>query len=136
MDDHRRDGVCSRMGKVAQDFRALFADTLPLAAYARLAMPVLLLEGETTPAPPKAVARRLLQVLPDAAHVRIAGAGHMGPITHAEAVNDEILGFVVAVGARRALGHAAGRGRPGARGWPAGRADARPQASGHASSVS
>jgi pimeloyl-ACP methyl ester carboxylesterase len=107
LDDRRREGVCSRMEKVAQDFRALFADPLPLAAYARLTMPVLLLEGETTPAPPKAVAVRLLRVLPEATHVRIAGAGHMGPVTHAETVNAEILRFVDAVCAGRRLGLAA-----------------------------
>jgi pimeloyl-ACP methyl ester carboxylesterase len=107
MDARRRDGVCLRMGKVAQEFGALFADTLPLAAYARLTMPVLVLEGETTPAPPRAVARSLLRVLPDATHVRVAGAGHMGPITHAEVVNEEILRFVGAVNGRRRLGLAA-----------------------------
>ena len=107
IDARRRAGLCSRMGKVAQEFGALFADALPLAAYARLTMPVLLLEGETTPAPPRAVTRSLLRVLPDAAHVRVAGAGHMGPITHAEAVNGEILRFVGAIDRRRRVGLAA-----------------------------
>lgn len=107
MDARRRDGVCVRMGKVAREFGALFADTLPLAAYARLAMPVLLLEGETTPAPPKAVTRSLLRVLPDATHLRVAGAGHMGPITHAKVVNDEILRFVVTLNGRQRMGLAA-----------------------------
>jgi len=107
MDARRRDGVCLRMGKVAQEFGALFAATLPLAAYARLTMPVLLLEGQTTPAPPRAVTRSLLRVLPDATHVRIAGAGHMGPITHAEVVNEEILRFVGALDGRQRLGLAA-----------------------------
>ena len=107
MDARRRDGVCLRMGKVAREFGALFADTLPLPAYARLTMPMLLLEGETTPAPPRAVTRSLLRVLPDATHVRVAGAGHMGPITHAEAVNGEILRFVGAIDHRRRVGLAA-----------------------------
>ncbi|MGE5088118.1 MAG: alpha/beta fold hydrolase [Candidatus Levyibacteriota bacterium] len=107
LDRRRRDGVCSRMGKVAEDFRALFADPLPLAAYARLTMPVLLLEGETTPAPPRAVAARLMQVLPNATRARIAGAGHMGPITHAEDFNAAILRFVDAGNAGRRLGLAA-----------------------------
>ena len=107
IDARRRAGLCSRMGKVAQEFGALFSDALPLAAYARLTMPVLLLEGEMTPLPPRAIARRLLGVLPDATHVRVAGAGHMGPITHAEVVNGEILRFVHAVDHRRRLGLAA-----------------------------
>ena len=107
MDARRRDGVCLRMGKVAREFGALFADTLPLPAYARLTMPVLLLEGAMTPLPPRVIARCLLGVLPDATHLRVAGAGHMGPITHAEAVNGEILRFVGAIDHRRRVGLAA-----------------------------
>ncbi len=107
MDERRRQGVCARMPKVAQEFVALFRDAVPLAAYTRLTMPVLWLEGETTRLPPKAVARRLLPALPDARYVRIAGAGHMGPVTHPDAVNAEILRFVRMLDDRRRLGLAA-----------------------------
>lgn len=105
MDARRREAVCARMSKVAQEFDALFDDAVPLAAYARLPMPVLLLEGETTRPPPRAVARRLLTTLPDVRLVHVAGAGHMGPITHPESVNGEIVRFVGAIGhrERRAL---------------------------------
>jgi pimeloyl-ACP methyl ester carboxylesterase len=107
MDERRRQGVVARMPKVAQEFAALFADAVPLAAYTRLAMPVLWLEGEATRPPPRAVARRLLPALRDARYVRIAGAGHMGPITHPDAVNAEILRFVRTIDDRRRLGLAA-----------------------------
>ncbi len=107
MDARRRQGVCARMPKVAQEFVALFDDAVPLAAYRRLAMPVLWLEGEMTRLPPRAVAERLLPALADARHVRIAGAGHMGPITHAEAVNAQILRFMRVIDGRRRLGVAA-----------------------------
>lgn len=107
MDERRRQGVCARMPKVAQEFAALFDDAVPLAAYTRLTMPVLWLEGEMTRLPPKAVARRLLPTLADARQVRIAGAGHMGPITHPDAVNAEILRFVRTLVQRRRLGLAA-----------------------------
>ena len=107
MDEGRRRGVCARMPKVAQEFAALFDDAVPLAAYTRLTMPVLWLEGEATRLPPKAVARRLLPALADARQVRIAGAGHMGPITHPDAVNAEILRFVRRLEQRRRLGLAA-----------------------------
>jgi len=70
-------------------------------------MPVLWLEGEATRLPPKAVARRLLPALADARQVRIAGAGHMGPITHADAVNAEILRFIRTLEQRRRMGLAA-----------------------------
>jgi pimeloyl-ACP methyl ester carboxylesterase len=107
MDARRREGICARMPKVAQEFGALFGDAVPLAAYARLTMPVLLLEGETTRSPPRAVARQLLRALPDARQVRVAAAGHMGPITHADAVNAEILRFVRTIEGRQRLDVAA-----------------------------
>jgi pimeloyl-ACP methyl ester carboxylesterase len=94
MDPRRRQAVCARMPKVAREFAALFDDAVPLSAYTRLTMPVLWLEGEMTRRPPRAVARRLLPALADARHVRVAGAGHMGPLTHSEAVNGEIRRFV------------------------------------------
>jgi pimeloyl-ACP methyl ester carboxylesterase len=107
MDERRRRGVRARMPKVAGEFGALFDDAVPLPAYARLAMPVLLLEGAVTRSPPKAVARRLLAALPDARLASIAGAGHMAPITHPDAVNAEILRFLGAVDRRRRLERAA-----------------------------
>ena len=94
MDQRRRLAVCARMPKVAREFAALFDDAVPLSAYTRLTMPVLWLEGETTRRPPQAVAGRLFPALADARHVRVAGAGHMGPLTHSEAVNGEIRRFV------------------------------------------
>lgn len=107
MDPRRQQGVCARMPKVVQEFAALFGDAVPLAAYARLSMPVLWLEGAMTCLPPRAVARRLLPALADVRHARVAGAGHMGPITHPDAVNAEILTFVRAVGCRGRVGLAA-----------------------------
>jgi pimeloyl-ACP methyl ester carboxylesterase len=107
MDERRRGGVRARMPKVAGEFGALFDDAVLPAAYARLTMPVLLLEGEATRSPPKAVARRLLAALPDARLVSIPGAGHMAPITHPDAVNAEILRFLCAVDRRRRLERAA-----------------------------
>jgi pimeloyl-ACP methyl ester carboxylesterase len=94
MDPRRRQAVCARMPNVAREFAALFDDAVPLSAYTRLTMPVLWLEGEMTRRPPQAVAGRLLPALADARHVRVAGAGHMGPLTHSEAVNGEIRRFV------------------------------------------
>ena len=95
MDPRRRQAICARMPKVACEFAALFDDAVPLSAYTRLTMPVLWLEGETTRLPPQAVAGRLLPALADARHVRVAGAGHMGPLTQPEAVNGEIRRFVL-----------------------------------------
>lgn len=45
--------------------------------------------------------------LPDVRSLRVPGAGHMGPITHADAVNAEILRFVRLIDRRPRFGLAA-----------------------------
>jgi pimeloyl-ACP methyl ester carboxylesterase len=76
--------------KAPLDFRALIDEDTPLAAYAALDLPVLVMRGEHAPAPTRQIAEMLPGLLADARTVVIEGAGHMGPITHAEAVADEI----------------------------------------------
>ena len=69
------------------DFHALFEDPTPAKAYRVLDFPVLILRGERAPLPTRAISERLLELLP---HVRlkiVAGAGHMGPLTHAPEVS-------------------------------------------------
>lgn len=74
---------------------------------ARLAVPVLLVEGAGTQPVIAAVHDRLEQLIPGAGRLRVSGAGHMVPISHPEQVAGairEFLGF--------AAGPApAGRGR-------------------------
>lgn len=76
--------------KAPLDFRALIDEDTPLAAYAALDVPVLVLRGEHAPAPTRQIAEMLPGLLADARAAVIDGAGHMGPITHAEAVAVEI----------------------------------------------
>lgn len=80
--------------KAPLDFRALFEDATPQAAYAALACPVLVLRGEHAPAPTRLVATRLAEIFPNGRTATIAGAGHMGAITHAAEVNDCIIDHV------------------------------------------
>ena len=80
--------------KAPLDFRALFEDATPPAAYAQLACPVLVLRGEHAPAPTRLVAVHLAKILPDSRAATVAGAGHMGPITHAGEVNARILDHI------------------------------------------
>jgi pimeloyl-ACP methyl ester carboxylesterase len=68
----------------------------PLAAFGRLRLPVLLMTGKRSTAAAHGVARRLAKVLPNVTCIEIPGLGHMGPITHAQQVNAEIVRFVVA----------------------------------------
>ena len=81
MNPRHQEAVVARMPKVRAEFEALFADPIPLAAYRRLSMPVLLLVGGETLTPPREVARLLAGVLPRVDCETLPGLGHMGPIT-------------------------------------------------------
>jgi pimeloyl-ACP methyl ester carboxylesterase len=72
--------------KAPLDFRALMEEPTPLAAYAGLRMPVLIMRGEHAPRPTRVIAELLPTLLPARLAV-VQGAGHMGPLTHAPAVN-------------------------------------------------
>ena len=80
--------------KVVGEVRTLGEDRTPHDAYATLAMPVLLLGGETSTLAAKRVLRVLERVIPRATRVEIAGAGHMGPLTAAAEVNAAIVEHV------------------------------------------
>lgn len=78
---------------------ALFEEPTPLAAFARLDMPVLLMVGKSSPLSSRAVAQRLGRVLPRIELLELDGLGHMAPVTHPEKVNAAIAAFL----ARHAL---------------------------------
>ncbi len=77
--------------KVVGEVRSLGADRTPHQAYVTLEAPLLLLGSEK----PTLAADRVLGILeecaPNARRVPIAGAGHMGPLTHAGAVADAMI---------------------------------------------
>lgn len=77
--------------KVFQEVRSLTGDRTPHEAYALLAMPVLLLSGDRSPLAARRVAAILAETIPNAELVTVEGAGHMAPLTHAQAVNDRIV---------------------------------------------
>jgi pimeloyl-ACP methyl ester carboxylesterase len=82
------------MPKAPLDFRALISERAPASAYARFPFPVLIMRGERAPAPSRLVADVLASVIPAARLGVIAGAGHMGPLTHAPEVNAAIARHV------------------------------------------
>jgi pimeloyl-ACP methyl ester carboxylesterase len=88
MDVGRQQRLAVQMPKVGAEFLAAFADPLPLEAWRALEMPVLLLGGETSPAPVRAINALLASVLPRCASVTLPGNGHMGPMTHADEVRE------------------------------------------------
>jgi pimeloyl-ACP methyl ester carboxylesterase len=88
---------------VAHHVWSLLEETTPLAAYAELDLPTLILCGTRSPAPSRAVTRLLARTLPHARHRTIANAGPMSPITHPAAVNPLILEHLSMNSARRMI---------------------------------
>jgi pimeloyl-ACP methyl ester carboxylesterase len=88
MDAGRQARLAPQMVKVGQEFLAAFADPLPLETWRSLEMPVLLLGGETSPAPVRAINALLASVLPRCASVTLPKVGHMGPMTHPAEVRE------------------------------------------------
>ncbi len=76
--------------KVYLEVQSLLTDRTPLDAYRGLDLPALLLSGERTPRAAQRVTELLVSALPRATRAVIPGAGHMGPITHGEAVGAAI----------------------------------------------
>ena len=86
-----------RVGKkVYQEVRSLLGDRRPASIYARITAPSLLLTGERTPRAARRVIAILSSVMPRARVQVIAGAGHMGPITHGELVARAVADHVIA----------------------------------------
>jgi pimeloyl-ACP methyl ester carboxylesterase len=84
-DDQKR-AVAQRMRSVPRHFDAIFATGWDASALASLRMPVLLMHGSATRASARRATELLGAALPQAQAVELAGAGHLGPLTHAETV--------------------------------------------------
>lgn len=90
------------IAKAPLDFYALIEEPTPANAYTALDFPVVVMSGEHAPRPTRQIAEMLAGLLPDAHLSIIAGAGHMGPLTHASAVSEEIVTHIRAAEATRA----------------------------------
>jgi pimeloyl-ACP methyl ester carboxylesterase len=96
MPDSRKGPVAASVINVRGWARALFDEPTPLAAFSELKVPVLYMMGSDSPASSRGVGRLLTRALPQVQVVEFSGMGHMGPITHPEAVNDAISRFLEA----------------------------------------
>lgn len=76
--------------KVFLEVRSLISDRSDKESFAVITAPALLMHGEHTPVAAQRVLQLLREALPQAHLHVIPGAGHMGPITHADAVNELI----------------------------------------------
>jgi pimeloyl-ACP methyl ester carboxylesterase len=70
----------------ALHFHALLSETTPLMEMG-LSCPVLVMRGEHALGPSRLLAETISRALSDRPALCISGAGHMGPITHADTVN-------------------------------------------------
>jgi pimeloyl-ACP methyl ester carboxylesterase len=92
--DQRKGPIAASMVDVRGWAGALLDEPTPLAAFAELNVPVLYMMGSESPASSRGVGRLLTRALPRVRLVEFGGLGHMGPITHAEMVNDAIVRFL------------------------------------------
>ncbi|MCG8546979.1 MAG: alpha/beta hydrolase [Alphaproteobacteria bacterium] len=76
--------------KVALDFAATFRETTTLDAYRWLDLPALVVCSERSPAPTRRITDLLMSTLPNSRYAVIKNAGHMAPLTHADAVGAAI----------------------------------------------
>lgn len=94
MSDARREAIAERMRAVAAHFHALLLEPLALHSVAHLCIPTMVVTGARTVRAMQRLAATYRAGLPGARHRVVAGAGHMGPITHPEEFNREVLAFV------------------------------------------
>jgi pimeloyl-ACP methyl ester carboxylesterase len=67
--------------------RSLVADHTRVEAYRSLSVKTILVTGERSPLAARQIVARLGEAIPGARVERLAGAGHMGPLTHVEPWN-------------------------------------------------
>lgn len=91
-----QDALVRWMPMAPPEFSALFKEPTPAADYARLRCPLLVIRGEHAPAPTRLIADALPRLCLSARSAVVAGAGHMGPLTHAAEVNALIATHIAA----------------------------------------
>ena len=94
MKPNLKDALLRWSPKALLDFHALLEEPVADEDFARLDMPVLLMVGEHAPASTRKVAELLYPRLRNSRRVEIKRAGHMGPVTHAEPVNQAVVRHV------------------------------------------
>jgi pimeloyl-ACP methyl ester carboxylesterase len=83
MTDDAQQKLASRVGKVVADFDAVGSERLGLAMFRKLQVPTLVVLGDRGPKAPQLVGEALARIMPRGSSMRIRGAGHMLPVTHA-----------------------------------------------------
>lgn len=76
-----REGLVRRGHDLLIEAETTNAQIVDADALARLAVPVLVIDGDGSPDPARRMADRLAALLPNSHRASVAGAGHMGPVT-------------------------------------------------------
>jgi pimeloyl-ACP methyl ester carboxylesterase len=92
--EKRQPAIAASVANVRRWAHALLTEPTPLAAFRALDVPVLYMVGRRSTASARGVARLLCAALPRVERVEFDDAGHMGPITHPDPVNDAIVRFL------------------------------------------
>jgi pimeloyl-ACP methyl ester carboxylesterase len=82
----RQQSVAAHIPKIAAELRAALTEATPIARYAELRMPILLLHGEHTRATARQIVQTLALALRGAQVLEVPGADHLGAISHPETV--------------------------------------------------
>lgn len=77
--------------RLAFDFSAALGEENPANAASALRLPTLLFSGGQSPFMTQRIVQRLAAIMDGAEHRHLPDAGHMLPLTHAAAVNPEII---------------------------------------------
>lgn len=88
-----QDKMIAMIAKVRLDFQALLGEPALLADLAELNVRTLVMAGQHSPGSTRGLAPQLAAALPNATALETRGA-HMGPITHAAAINPIIAAFI------------------------------------------
>lgn len=88
-----QDKMIGQIAKVRLDFQALLGEPAGMADLSALTMPTLVMAGQRSPASTRSLVEQLAAALPNASALQTRG-GHMGPITHGDAVNPAIAAFL------------------------------------------
>jgi pimeloyl-ACP methyl ester carboxylesterase len=86
--------IAASVTNIRRSAHALFAEPTPLRAFRALDIPVLYMVGKHSTASALGVARLLTAALPRVELVEFEKLGHMGPVTHPNAVNEAIKRFL------------------------------------------
>jgi pimeloyl-ACP methyl ester carboxylesterase len=93
--EDRKPSIAASVKNIRHWAHALFTEPTPLAVFATLRIPVLIMTGGASTVAAHGVARRLVPALPMASEHKFPSLGHMGPVTHPEQVNAVVARFIV-----------------------------------------